>query len=184
MLELEFVFENDNHNNIGGARTLPTDMPSFSGSPRQSSTSSPRRRSVGASISDIEFSEPPKTVKRRAAKPKVNYVKSVKRKRKSTRANFEWSWMKAGWLICGCLLLRLTFMSAGIIDYYSMEETLSEKTVLLEQLKLDNIALGDEINKIKSSSHYQRKLAREHLGVLAKDEYLILFARDSRFQSI
>ena len=38
--------------------------------------------------------------------------------------------------------------------------------------------MNDEIKKIGSNSTYQKKLVRDNLGFIARDEYLILFPRE------
>ncbi len=141
------------------------------------------RRSVPTSFSDIEFNEPVKRTRRRATGPKVSYVKSPKKKKRVKTAKFEWTWMKVGWLICVALVLRLFFMESGVIDYYQMNQVLEQKDNDLISLRQENAELIREIHKIKTSPAYQKKLARDHLGVLAKDEYLVLFSRESRFNT-
>jgi hypothetical protein len=143
--------------------------------------STPRRktrRSVANGISDVEFTEPRKPAKR-AKGPKVNYVKPVKRKRKSAASKFEWTWNKAGWMACGALVLRLVFMEGGVVDYNSMENTLIKKKHNLQSVRKQNAELIQEIHKLRTSPQYQKKITREHLGVIAKDEYLVLFSKDS-----
>ena len=70
-------------------------------------------------------------------------------------------------------------MESGVIDYYEMENTLDKRGHQLELVKEENAQLVSEIHEIKTSPRYQKKLAREHLGVIASNEYLILFAKDS-----
>lgn len=140
-----------------------------------------RRKSVAVSPDEVEFSEP-KRPRKRAQGPKVNYVNSVKKK-KSLKKKFEWTWVKAGWMLCGALMLRLVFMEAGIIDFYSMENTLKGKEHELELVRVDNAELMQEIHKIKTSTKYQKKLVREHLGVIARGEYLVLFGKESNTNS-
>ena len=74
-------------------------------------------------------------------------------------------------------------MESGVIDYHSMHKTLESKQNNLKLLRLENAELIQEINKIKTSPSYQKKLARDHLGVIAKDEYLVLFSRESELSS-
>jgi cell division protein FtsB len=188
---LEFVFENDKDQNdvLNVLPQAPTGLvtpDSFESAKPIAPKSKPRRatrRSVATNVSDIEFAEPRRRNNKRANGPKVNYVKSVKKKRAHKR-KFEWSWMKFGWMICGALMLRLVLMDGGLIDYNSMENTLENKEYDLTLLRQDNVELIKEIHKIKTSPSYQRKLAREHLGVIAKDEYLVLFAKESTTDSI
>lgn len=197
---MEFVFDSDIK------RQAPPEAPDFTafdedfnpgGKQQQSSLLASRtavrktarrtghkRKKLPDSFSDIEFNEPPKRTKKRAAGAKVNYVKSVKKKRrKSASKPFQWTWTKAGWIFCFLLVLRLIFMESGVIDYHSMHKTLESKQNNLKLLRLENAELIQEINKIKTSPSYQKKLARDHLGVIAKDEYLVLFSRESELSS-
>lgn len=142
-----------------------------------------KRKSVPSSVSDVELAPNPKR-KRKSAK--VNYLKNGKtpRKKKAGKARFVWTWNKVCWLVCLGVFLRLIFMDRGVAHYYQMQDTLKDKKRELEMVKEENAELVTEINKIKTSPVYQKKAAREHLGVIAQDEYLILFARDGRPQSI
>lgn len=189
-LKLEFVFDNDNaqakfgdpedqeyinpnQTNIFDYSTPPVTTPT------RRRTRSATRRSVATGFSDVEFNEPKRT-RRKAAGPKVNYVKPMKKKkRKAASTKFEWSWGKLAWMICGILVLRLFFMEGGVIDYHNMDKTLIEKQKDLERLRIENAELIKEIHRLKTSPSYQKKVAREHLGVIAKDEYLVLFANES-----
>lgn len=47
-------------------------------------------------------------------------------------------------------------------------------------LKNETKSLGKEIQMIKYDQLYQKKLVRDMLGLIAKDEYLILFSRARR----
>ena len=76
------------------------------------------------------------------------------------------------------LSLRITFMDRGLYHLIDMNQHLDQMQENLVFLKQQNDGLKSEIKQIKSSPRYQRKMAREHLGVIAKDEYLILFERD------
>jgi cell division protein FtsB len=183
---LEFVFDND-ENQDGMQDDLNFASPINAGLSQSSSSSTRRagRRSMPQSFSDIEFNEPVKRSRKRTTGPKVNYVKPVKKKRKTAGASrgFEWSWTKLGWAVCGVLVLRMFFMESGVIDYYSMNQTLEAQENELQLLRQNNAELVGEIHKIKTSRSYQKKLARDHLGVIAKDEYLVLFSRESVISS-
>jgi len=140
------------------------------------------RTNVATSYDDIEF-ETPKPVRRKPTGPKVQYVEPVKkpRKRKAAKpkAKIEWTWGKVGWLICLALVGRFVFMDRGLIDFNTMDNTIIEKQQELEELKIENQALTAEIHKIKTSPQYQKKITRDHLGVIAKGEYLVLFSKDN-----
>lgn len=86
---------------------------------------------------------------------------------------------KITWAVIGVLTLRLIFMDRGVWDYFSTENNLQNKRLELKSVKKENRELLTEINKIKYDKGYQKQLAKEHLGVIAADEFLILFAGES-----
>lgn len=76
-------------------------------------------------------------------------------------------------------LVRVVFMKAGVLDYIQMEKSLAQHAVMLESIKEENQELQIEIKKIMNDKAYQKQVVREHLGVIAKDEFLILFATET-----
>ena len=84
----------------------------------------------------------------------------------------------AGWIFCFVLLGRLIIAERGVIDYYSQEKLIERKIYQNELIAKENRELSTEIKRLNEDPVYQRKLVRKHLGVIAKDEYLILFARE------
>jgi len=93
------------------------------------------------------------------------------------RSDFFRIWgIRAGWAFCAVLLLQLVFSKGGVIDYYSKENLLAVKFSELEQARLANQKLAQEIDKIRRDEAYQKQLARDNLGVIGQSEYLILFA--------
>jgi cell division protein FtsB len=178
---VEFRFENNG--NHAGRRSARSATGRGFGSSTATSVDEPikrTRRNVPAQVDDIEISDSrsPRRTTRKASPPaRISYPKSSRRN--SQRIRFEWSWNKLGWMVCGALFLRLIFMDSGVIDYYDMENSLVENNYQLELIKADNKDVVSEIYKIKTSSRYQKKIVRNHLGVIAQDEYLILFAKDS-----
>lgn len=141
------------------------------------------RNSVATGLEEVDFTETPKSRKKTTG-PKVNYVKPVKRasrKRKTqNKFNIDWTWNKIGWLCCLGLLVRIVTMEGGLLDYHSMDTTLAEKEQKLVELRTENAEIVSQIHKIKTSPRYQKQLAREHLGVIAKDEYLVIFSSDHK----
>lgn len=139
------------------------------------------RTNVATNFDDIQFTDP-RPARRKPTGPKVQYVEAVSKTRKSkkikAKRSIEWTWSKIGWIFCALLVGRLVFMDRGLIDFNSMDNTIVEKHQELEELKLENKELEAEIHKIRISPQYQKKIAREHLGVIAKDEYLVLFSSD------
>jgi len=75
-------------------------------------------------------------------------------------------------------------MENGVIDYYKVENSIENNHQVLSLIQNENAELVTEIHKIQTSARYQKKLARDHLGVIAPGEYLILFAKDSAESSI
>lgn len=185
---MEFVFEDTEQEKVRRPYTSSAsniNQGSMWSAPATTSNNSvTRRKSVPSSMAEVEIAPTPRR-KRKTAKP--NYLKSTKtpkRKTKRSSEKFTWTWNKVGWMICLGLFLRLIFMDRGVLHYYEMQDTLKEKTHELEMVIEENIELVSEIHQIKSSPTYQKKMAREHLGVIAKDEYLILFAKDGSLRSI
>ncbi len=86
---------------------------------------------------------------------------------------------KLGWSVIGLLVLRLICMDRGVWDYFTTEGDIKEKQTELKTYQDENSSLRTEIVKIQSDKNYQRQLAKEHLGVIAVDEFLILFAGET-----
>lgn len=121
-------------------------------------------------------------------------VKPIKRKpRKIAPAKvsylgwFDWKGLTRGeiisrlaWIFCFCMVLRLIFMDQGVIDFIRMENRLSGRQAVLNEIQLENKDLMNEIDLIKNNPGYQKKLVRDHLGAISSDEYLILFPNDNQ----
>ena len=86
---------------------------------------------------------------------------------------------KIGWSVIGLLVLRLICMDRGVWDYFTTEGSIKENKSELRAIQEENKSLRTEIVKIQSDKNYQRQLAKEHLGVIAVDEFLILFAGET-----
>lgn len=173
---MEFVFDN-NDTQHSGRPTMMAGSSTFNTTSRVIDSPRRTRKSVPTSVDQIEITDTRrKRARKKPSSKKVTYAKSV---RKKQRKEFNWTWNKVGWLACGLLFLRLIFMETGLIDYYEMERTLEKRGHQLELIKTENRELVTEIHKIKTSPSYQKKLVREHLGVIARNEYLVLFAKDS-----
>ncbi|MFL5785691.1 MAG: FtsB family cell division protein [Bacteriovoracaceae bacterium] len=86
---------------------------------------------------------------------------------------------KIGWSAIALLILRLICMDRGVWDYFTTEGSIREKHRELKSIQDENKSLRTEIVKIQSDRNYQRQLAKEHLGVIAADEFLILFAGET-----
>ena len=86
--------------------------------------------------------------------------------------------VKFAWGFAGFLLLRLVFAEGGVMDYYAGESLLNEKFEEHQMIQRDNKDLAAEIEKIRYDKNFQKKLVRDNLGFIAKDEYMILFPKN------
>lgn len=121
-----------------------------------------------SSMSSVDYA--PKKKRSSAKKTKV-------RRAKSNKLSMP-LWKKALWGFFAFLILRLVFMQGGVIDFYKMRESIAGKEHELALLEQDNANIQNEIKKIKSDASYQKQLARENLGVIARDEFLVVFPRE------
>lgn len=90
---------------------------------------------------------------------------------------------RVGWAVVGLLVLRLITMDRGVWDYFSTESEIRHKREELKMIQNENQELKAEISRIQLDRNYQKQLAKEHLGVIAADEFLILFAGESATSS-
>ena len=86
--------------------------------------------------------------------------------------------LRLTWLFCGVLILRLVFTNGGVVDFYAKRGRLDLKQKELLSIKSENQEILAEIDKIKNSPEYQKRLVRKHLEFIAPDEFLILFAKE------
>ncbi len=110
---------------------------------------------------DEEEKRPARITPKKVAKPKKNIL------------------AKIGWSVIGLLVLRLIFMDRGVWDYFATERSIKEKNGEYKSVLDENKSLKTEITRIQVDKSYQRQLAKEHLGVIAVDEFLILFAGET-----
>lgn len=81
---------------------------------------------------------------------------------------------RGAWAFCLFLFVRLVFADRGIVDYYQRKGDLSGRQGDYLMISDDNQGLIKEISLLKKSKTYQKKTIREHLGFIARDEYLVL----------
>ena len=155
------------NNNLFGA---------VSGSPVGQSPARRSRRSLPESVDEIELTGRRKRPAKKAATSKVKYIKAPAKKRKTNTAKFVWTWQKFWWMVAVVTFMRLLFMENGVVDYYNLENTIVENQNKLVLVQKENADLVTEIHKIQTSPKYQRKVARDHLGVISSNEYLVLFS--------
>jgi cell division protein FtsB len=137
----------------------------------------PKRRPVGRP-EDIAF-EVPVDRKIKKAPAKVNYnARKAGQANRISKKKKGITFIKVGWAIIALLLVRLIFVERGIIDYVSKNESITEKKLLIEKLRSEKTQLEENIIKIRKDKNFQKSLLRDHLGVISRDEYLILFAQE------
>lgn len=116
--------------------------------------------------------------------PRQTIHKKLSAKRKlKTKTKFDTTstmslFAKGAWVFCIFLVARLIFSEGGVIEYYQKTSKFNQKNFELETTKQENIELMKELELIQSDGKYQKKLVRDHLGYIARDEYLILFSKN------
>ncbi len=144
----------------------------FSEGQPENSTRVPTRTRV-ARMDDDFLPEVKKPVSKKALDP--NYSKKSKIQK---NVNFYSYVVKAAWVFCVLLVLRLIFTQGGVIDFYHQVEVLNKKKLEFQQIKSENSALAKEIYKMRNDHLYQKKIVRDNLGFIAEDEYLVLFPKE------
>lgn len=116
------------------------------------------------------------------AKRKVSTKKRTSKKAKNESQYVDY-FVKACWVFAFILLGRLVFSNGGVVDYYQSVSGHQDKLYQLERVSAENKMLSQEIKKIQNNSSYQKKIVRDHLGYIARDEYLILFQKETPLQT-
>lgn len=116
------------------------------------------------------------------AKPATRVKATKRRSSLSKPLDVNDTVVKVFWAVCGVLILRLIFSGGGVVDYYKRQAQLNERHYEKNRIFEENQVLRGEIELIKSNAVHQKKLVREHLGFIAADEFLILFAKDSKVE--
>ncbi|RZF22504.1 hypothetical protein DAY19_01670 [Halobacteriovorax vibrionivorans] len=175
-----------------GARRASMSAPSSSARP--STTASAATRKPITDSNNIEMSSPlrKKTTAPAAptyaqqseakslTKPKAKVSAKRKVKSKSRKKGEVTSWgVKLCWGFCLFLLGRLIFSQGGVIEYFDKKSTLDQAYHEAHLLKEENAGLMKELELIRTNNKYKKKLVRDHLGYIARDEYLILFPENS-----
>lgn len=175
---MEFVFDkNFSDNTDEDIFESPFQQALSSSTSSNNSVARSPRRSVATSFDEVEFNPPPKRKKARKSKPKPKYIGTTAKTKKWYHVFGKITAYKLAWVMAGFFVLRLVFMESGILDYHRMNQTIADKEKSLVELRQENAELIKEIKKIRTSSAYQKKMAREHLGVIAPNEYLVVFSR-------
>jgi cell division protein FtsB len=81
------------------------------------------------------------------------------------------------WMLFIFFAIRFLFMERGYIDYGNRQNLILQRQNELALIQAENQSIINEMERIKKDASYQKKLAREHLGVIAEDEFLIIFSQ-------
>jgi cell division protein FtsB len=128
-------------------------------------------------LEDEAPEEEEEEVEKRPSRSPSTVAKKKNKPRKNVLA-------KISWAAVGVLVLRLIFMDRGVWDYFSTEEEIREKRDELRSIQIENREIQTEVTRIQLDRNYQKQLAKEHLGVIAADEFLILFAGETPEPSV
>lgn len=131
-----------------------------------------QRRQSALAETEIDYLEEEEAEEEVAKRPARTTPKKKEKANKNLLA-------KAAWAVIGLLVLRLIFMDRGVWDYFAAEGEIRNKKDELASIRKENVELKNEIQKIQHDPNFQRSLAKEHLGVIAADEFLILFAGEN-----
>lgn len=172
----EFTFQNKTTPRMASASQRGAVRP-------QMGTTQTSRVSVATPNTETQFVRPTRTtsstIKKNTLKYPVKKTSTAKRK-KIQKKKVKNAWiMKASWILLSFIVLRLVFAERGVIDYFAMQDLIQHKLNLIEETKQENASLVQEMEQIKNSSNYQKKLVREKLGFISGDEYLVIFSEDS-----
>lgn len=124
--------------------------------------------------------ESPEEEEEEVVEKRPSKTSTSSRKKDKTKKNIV---ARVAWAAVGLLVLRLIFMDRGVWDYFATEKSIREQQDELRTIQKENKELRAEIERIQLDRNYQKQLAKEHLGVIAVDEFLILFAGESNESS-
>lgn len=105
--------------------------------------------------------------------------KRKKRKRKKKR-KAKLSWDMAWGFLFLLVAINLFFTEGGFLQLLKTKGQMKEGEKYLSYILEENKGLEGEIKKILHDSSYQKKIAREHLGAIAADEYMVIFSKESK----
>ena len=118
-----------------------------------------------------------------SASPATNRAPSMISYGQQTKDTWKDKFYKYGyyslWIFCLFLLIRLFIADRGIIEYYGLQSTMMNKIQVQKDIIESNKELLVEIGKIKNSNTYQKHIIRDRLGLIARNEYLILFSEET-----
>ena len=76
---------------------------------------------------------------------------------------------------CITLFIKLIFSGRGLIDYYEMNQVILAQQEEIKLLEIEYQQYHSEIERLRKDKKYQKQIVKRELGVLGKDEYLLIF---------
>lgn len=146
----------------------------------------PKRKAIAAPVvdylddSDYEVEEEEEIEEEEEVETRPAIRPRAKSKSKAKNKNKVALLPRIGWAIAVVMLMRLIFMERGVLQYWRMNGTIAEHEHELELTKKENAEIRAQVHRAKYDKGYQRQLAKEQLGVIAADEFLILFAGEAQ----
>jgi hypothetical protein len=117
----------------------------------------------------------PKYIRQKAQRISVTEIE-ISNWEKWGRRLFSFSGLS--FIVMGIFIFRLLTMEQGVFHYFSKSVELQILEQEVRHIQLENDEIVKDIKLSSSSARYQRRMVRELLGVIAEDEYLIVFAQD------
>ena len=141
------------------------------------------RVGVATAGTETQFVRPAKNPTRKVGANSIHYplkkTSTTKRKR-ARKKKTQKKWLhQIAWVVLTLIFLRLLFAERGLFDYFAMKDLIRHKNQLIEQTKLKNKELEQEMFKIRNSPQYQKEIVRQKLGFISADEYIVIFSEDS-----
>ncbi len=72
---------------------------------------------------------------------------------------------------------KIAFGAGGILEMRERSATIVAKKNDVQNITAEHEQLKEEIRKLGKDPRYQREIIRDHLGLISKDEYLIIFPK-------
>ena len=88
--------------------------------------------------------------------------------------------LKKSFLLFGIGVFLLVVFLPGYTKLQELKEKNRSLEVRIEQLKIENILLGQELKRIENDPVYQEKIVREKMGVVRKGEIPVRLAPEQK----
>jgi cell division protein FtsB len=75
------------------------------------------------------------------------------------------------------ILFKMVFAPGGALELRERLSTIDARSREIERMASEQEMLKSEIERLKKDSRYQRQIVRDHLGLISKDEFLIIFPK-------